>query len=77
MIRLQSIFRDVFDDAALQLAPATGPADVEGWDSVAQVKLLLAIEDEFQIRFDTDEASGMKTAGQFAQAVEKHLSEQA
>jgi len=69
----QNIFRDVFDDDSLAVTPATGPADVEGWDSIAQVKLILAIEEEFGFRFAEDDLSSLKSVGQFLDAIEKHI----
>ncbi len=69
----QNIFRDVFDDDSLAVTTATGPADVEGWDSIAQVKLILAIEEEFGFRFAEDDLSSLKSVGQFLDAIEKHI----
>ncbi len=73
MTRLQRIIREIFDNEDLVLEPTTGPAEVEGWDSVAQIKLLLAIEAEFGIRFDTEEVSSLKTVGDLARGVAAHL----
>ena len=49
IVALQRLFRDVFDDDNLAVAPETSRDDVEGWDSVAQVKLVLAAEEAFGI----------------------------
>lgn len=53
--RLQNIFREVFDDATLQLSPELSVANCPAWDSVAMVQLMLATEAEFGLRFTTDE----------------------
>jgi acyl carrier protein len=73
LTRLRRIFRETFDDETLEVTASTGPDGLEGWDSVAQVKLVLAMEEEFGIRFDTEEVSGLKTVGEFASAIQTHL----
>jgi len=55
LLLLQRLFREVFDDASLVLHAETRQADIEGWDSVAQVKLVLALEEALNTRLtDTD-----------------------
>jgi acyl carrier protein len=67
---LQNVFREVFDDPGLVLRPETGRDDIEGWDSVAQVKLVLAVEEEFGFQFDENEVSSIGTAGGFLNCIE-------
>ena len=69
--RLNSIFQEVFDDPALVIRPETSPADIAEWDSVAQVKLVLAIEEAFDARFTTEEVSDLHCAGDFVAALNK------
>jgi acyl carrier protein len=71
LLAVQNIFREVFDNPTLVVAPNTGPADVEGWDSVGQVKLILAIEEQFGFRFSETDVTRMSTAGQFAAAIDR------
>ncbi len=70
IVALQRLFRDVFDDDNLAVAPETSRDDVEGWDSVAQVKLVLAAEEAFGIQFHDDEASSMRTVGDFLRSIQ-------
>lgn len=67
---VQSIFREVFDDPNLTISPSTSPDDVADWDSVAQVKLVLAMEESFGTRFSTSEVAGFHTIGDFLHALE-------
>ncbi|MCE5306264.1 MAG: acyl carrier protein [Acidobacteriales bacterium] len=69
--QLSSIFQEVFDDPALVLRPETSPKDIADWDSVAQVKLVLAIEETFGIRFSTEEVTGLHCVGDFVAALRK------
>jgi len=66
---LQNIFREVFDDPELVVSPETGVADVDGWDSVAQVKLVLAIEERFDVQLSNDDVSSIRTVGGFLEAL--------
>lgn len=67
---LQRVFREVFDDEDMIVTPETRREDVEGWDSVAQVKLVLVVEEEFGVRFTEDEVSSMQTVGGFLNALQ-------
>ncbi len=63
--RLQRIFREVFDYPELELTVATSQHDLDDWDSVAQIKLVLAIEAEFGVRFEMEEVSEMRSVEEF------------
>ncbi|MBN1394024.1 MAG: acyl carrier protein [Pirellulales bacterium] len=69
---IQETFRQVFDDDQLEVTPETGRGDIEDWDSVAQVKLILTLEEEFDVRFTEDEVSESETVGDLLKAIEKH-----
>ena len=55
--RIQTIFRDFFDDPTLVIDSETSPAVLPDWDSVAQVHIVLALEEAFDMRFTTDEVA--------------------
>lgn len=61
--RLTEIFRSVFDDDDLQISEATSAADIEDWDSLAQINLILAIESVFKLRFTPAEIEPLKNIG--------------
>ncbi len=67
--RLNSVFRDVFDDDSLEISEATTADDIDDWDSLAQISLIAAIESEFGIRFDMKSALHMKSAGEIAEKI--------
>lgn len=64
--RLNSVFRDVFDDAGLTVDGNTTAADVDGWDSLTHIALIAAVEDEFGFSFGMKEVVGMKNVGDMA-----------
>jgi acyl carrier protein len=67
--RLTSIFQEIFDEPTLVVQPETNPSDIADWDSVAQVKLVLAIEEAFGTRFTTEEVTGLHCVGDFIAAL--------
>lgn len=69
--RLQTVFARFFDDPALRLSPETTAADVPGWDSLANVELMVEVEQEFGIRFRTGEVAALTNVGALAAAIER------
>jgi acyl carrier protein len=69
--RLTIIFRDVFDDDSLVLREDLTADDVDNWDSLTHVDLVVAIEKEFRIRLTTGEISGLKNVGELTALVSR------
>ena len=61
---LTEIFRDVFDDDAIQLRSDTMASDIGGWDSQAHVAIIVAAEERFGVRFRTAELDDLKNIGE-------------
>ncbi|MDQ2877781.1 MAG: acyl carrier protein [Pseudomonadota bacterium] len=59
---LPGIFEDVFEYEG-GLGPETTSADIEDWDSIGHIRLVLAIEEKFGIRFEPKEVVGLKNLG--------------
>ena len=70
--RILPVFRDIFDNEDLVVTEETVAADVEDWDSFAQMQIIMAIEEMFAISFSTDEVTAFKNVGDIVRAVEKH-----
>lgn len=66
---LGEIFRDFFDDDSLVLRPDMTARDVDGWDSLAHVRLLLSIERKFQIKFSAPEVGDLRSVGDLASLI--------
>ncbi len=62
--RLQNIFRQVFGDPELVLRDDMVADDVDGWDSLMHINLIIAVEKQLGIKFATAEISKMKQPGQ-------------
>ena len=70
--RLQPIFDDLFMDKVV-LAPELRAGDVEEWDSLIQISLLLAVEKQFNIRFRVGEVEATKNVGEFADLIARRM----
>ncbi|MEO5367240.1 MAG: acyl carrier protein [Magnetococcus sp. WYHC-3] len=66
---LTDIFMDVFDVDDLDLTPQTTAQDIEGWDSMSNIQMLVAVERALKIRFTTVEVSGNRNVGEFVQMI--------
>jgi acyl carrier protein len=53
--KITTVFRDVFDDPALEVHPGLSSSTFADWDSFAQVKLVIGLSEEFGVQFSTDD----------------------
>lgn len=70
---LTAVFREVFDDESIQLSPQTTADDVEGWDSLSHINLMIAVELKFDISFTQREMTSFANVGELAACVQKKL----
>ena len=70
---IRDILADVVDQDSLVLTEATMANEVEDWDSINHVKLLLGLESELNIQFDTDEVGDAKNVGELIDVIEQKL----
>jgi acyl carrier protein len=69
--KLTGIFREIFDNPALAINDSTTARDVEGWDSLAHINLIVAAEKAFGVRFTTKEVKALANVGDFIRLIEK------
>jgi acyl carrier protein len=70
--RLQPIFDDLFMEPVV-LTPELTADEVEEWDSILQISLLMAVERGFKIRFRVGEVEGAKNVGEFADLIARRV----
>ncbi len=66
---INEIFIDVLDDSQLVLTPETTAKDVDEWDSLNHIQLVVAIEKRFKIRFTSREIQGWSNVGEMVNSV--------
>jgi acyl carrier protein len=68
--QLQDLFREVFEDDELVISRETTAADVEDWDSLNHVALVVNVEAAFDIKFTSLEVAKLGNVGEFLELIE-------
>lgn len=71
--QLQAIFQDVLDDPKLHIDRSSSASTVPGWDSLAHINLVVAIEHEFKIKFALGELEELKNVGEMIDLMERKI----
>ena len=71
--RLVEVFQEVLDMDDLVLTRETTANQVDGWDSLAHVRIVIGIEQAFGIRFETAEVAGLGNVGDLFTLIESKL----
>ncbi|MEG0654923.1 MAG: acyl carrier protein [Hydrogenoanaerobacterium sp.] len=71
--QLNEVFQDVFDDDSIIVNNETTSADIEEWDSLEHINLVVAVERKFGIKFEMGEVVTMKNVGAMVNIIEERL----
>ena len=71
--QMTTIFRDVMDNDDIVISSTTTAEDVEEWDSLTHIQLIVAIEKHFKIRFNSGEITGFKNVGEMFESIQAKL----
>ena len=71
--RISAIFRKVFDDDGLVITPEMTADDIDEWDSLSHIRLIVAHEIEFGVKFKTTELSDLRNVGDFIDLLKSKL----
>lgn len=66
---LQGIFQDVLDNDDLVITDQSSALEIEEWDSLAQIQLVVAIEKKFNIKFNAQEILSWKNVGEMVDCI--------
>ena len=71
--KVADLLGDITDQDGLVLTDDTVASDVDEWDSMNHVKLILALESELNIRFEADEVSAPESVGSLVDLIASKL----
>ncbi len=72
--KLTEIIRDVLDDDTINLTRETTAKDVEDWDSLAHISIIVAVEKEFKAKFDLYDIKRLKNVGDMIDLINTKIS---
>ena len=67
--RLTQTFREVLEDDSIELTADTKADDIDGWDSLTHVQLIMAVEQDFGVRFTSREIMKWQNVGQWVDCI--------
>lgn len=71
--QMNSIFIDVLENDSIKLTPSTTAKDIDEWDSLTHIQLVVAIEKHFKIKFTSSEIMAFKDVGEMCAGIMKKL----
>lgn len=72
--QIQDIFREILEEESLMLTHQTTAEDVEGWDSLTHIQLIVAIEEKLKIKFSSKEILSWKNVGELINSIDEKVS---
>ena len=69
--KLTQIFHEIFEDDQIIIDPETTADDIEEWDSLSHIPLMIAIEKAFGMRFNTGEVAKLVNVGEMVESIAK------
>ncbi len=73
MEKVREIFREVFDDETLAVNDSTNSSDIEDWDSLEHITLVVSMEKEFNMKFDLKEVNKLANVGEMVDLIASKL----
>lgn len=71
--KIQEIFRDILDNNEIVLTENTSSNDIEEWDSLSHIQLIVAIEGAFEVEFTSQAIASWKNVGDMVNFIEERL----
>ena len=74
--QVNDVFKDVLDNDSINIRENTTADDVEEWDSLSHIQLVVAVEKYFKIRFTSSEINNFKNVGEMCLGIQAKLAAQ-
>ena len=73
---MNDIFRKVFEDNSLVITRKTTAKDIEEWDSLTHMNLIMVLEKQFKIKFSLSEIENLSSVGDLVDLIDRKSSKQ-
>jgi acyl carrier protein len=73
--RVTAVFRDIFDLPDLEISTSDTAHSIKGWDSLTHVRLIVALEEEFELEFEPEKIMELRSVGELIEAVTEEMSQ--
>ena len=73
--RVTAVFRDIFDLPDLEISTSDTAHSIKGWDSLTHVRLIVALEEEFELGFEPEKIMELRSVGELIEAVTEEMSQ--
>jgi acyl carrier protein len=67
--RMGEVFQEVFDDDSIRVTPELSANDVDGWDSLTHIRLILTVQKAFKVKFSTSEIGKLENVGDLVELI--------
>lgn len=71
--KLSPIFKEVFEDESLEIDENSNSDNVNGWDSLNHIYLVVAIEEAFNIKFTAEDIQSWQNVGEMAEYISNNV----
>ena len=71
--RLTEIFQDVFDQESISITPELSAKDVDGWDSLTHIRLMITVEKAFKIKLSAPEIGKLENVGDLVKLIKARI----
>lgn len=71
--KLDEVFQDVFDDEEIHVTAETTANDIEDWDSLEHINLVVAVEAKFGVKFNMNEVVSFKNVGEMVDVLQQRV----
>jgi len=71
--RLTEVFQDVFDEDDIQVTRELSARDVDGWDSLTHIRLIVTVEKAFKVKFSTSEIGKLQNVGELVDLIKSRI----
>lgn len=73
LIKINEIFRDIFEDDTLQIARESSAKDIDEWDSLNNIQIIIAVEKKFKVRFKAGDIRAWNNVGEMIDSIATQL----